>query len=194
MARRGSAGVAGGGGPGLSRNPLRATNFPGQRGITRGGGRDFSPLLPAAVRRDPVPRCQRPASRGRGCLSGGRQLWLPRAAGKRSCGETWAVVGREAAAWNKSVGPRWHRGGQLPCPVVVSRASWQTKCPSICCQTLKWSDKPAMRTQAGEKSSQSGVEARHSMEQSYRKAARFEVWAPDAAVPWVHCKESILRW
>lgn len=46
-------------------------------------------------------------------------------------------------------------------PGRVSRASWQTKCPSICSQTLKWSDKPGVGTQAGEKSSQSGVEARH---------------------------------
>lgn len=39
-----------------------------------------------------------------------------------------------------------------------------------------------MRAQADEETSQSGVQARHSMEQSYGKAVRFEIWALDAAV------------
>lgn len=48
LRRRGSAGVPGGGGPGLSPKAFRATNFPGQRDISRSGGRDFSPLVPSA--------------------------------------------------------------------------------------------------------------------------------------------------
>lgn len=79
-------------------------------------------------------------------------------------------------------------------PGRVSHASRRSKCPSICCQTLKWSDKPAVRTRAGEQTSQRGVEARHGMEQPSGRAARFQVRAGDAAVGWVRCKESVSRW
>lgn len=92
----------------------------------------------------------------------------------------------------EQVSPRWQR--EVRCPArPCSRASRRSECPGVCCQTSRRSEKPAVRAQDGEEISQSGVQARHSMEQSYGKAVRSEVWALDAAVGWGHCKKSVLR-
>lgn len=71
----------------------------------------------------------------------------------------------------------------------VSLASRWSECSGIWGQTSKWSPKPSGRTQAGEETSRSGVEARHGMERSYGKAARFKVRAFDAAVGWAGCEK-----
>lgn len=81
--------------------------------------------------------------------------------------------------------PGWGGGGGGR----VSLASRWSECSGIWGQTSKWSPKPSGRTQAGEETSRSGVEARHGMERSYGKAARFKVRAFDAAVGWVGCKK-----